>query len=84
MFHGPELLPSEKYEINLSNEVLNFNFGLGAAKISKVKVGGQKTSTGSTLGVGASVSDSAKSAIFFSTFNFDLKYFCNPFTKMNV
>ena len=29
-------------QIDLSNEVLNINFGQGAAKISEVKVGGQK------------------------------------------
>ena len=41
-FHGLELLGPKKYEIDLSNELLNFNFGQGAVKISKVKVGGQK------------------------------------------
>ena len=39
MFHGLELLAPKKYEIDLSNEILNFDFGQGAAKISKVKVG---------------------------------------------
>ena len=42
MFHGLELLAPKKYEIDLSNEVINFDFGQGAAKISKVKVGGRK------------------------------------------
>ena len=42
MFHGLELLAPKKYEIDLSNEVLNFDFDEGAAKISKVKVGGGK------------------------------------------
>ena len=38
-----ELLAPKKYETDLSNEVLNIDFGQGAAKISEVKVGGQKT-----------------------------------------
>ena len=40
LFHGLELLAPQKYEIDLSYEVLNFNFGQGAAKVLKVKVGG--------------------------------------------
>ena len=31
-----------RYEIDLLNEVLNIDFGQGAAKISEVKVGGRK------------------------------------------
>ena len=31
-----------RYAIDLSNEVLNIDFGQGAAKISEVKIGGQK------------------------------------------
>ena len=31
-----------RYEVDLLNEVLNIDFGQGAAKISEVKVGGQK------------------------------------------
>ena len=31
-----------RYEVDLSNEVLFIDFGLGAAKISEVKFGGQK------------------------------------------
>ena len=42
VFHGLGLLAPEKYEINLSNEVLNIDFGKGAAKISEFKVGGKK------------------------------------------
>ena len=42
MFHGLGLLALNKYEIDLSNEVLNIDFGKGAAKISDFKVGGQK------------------------------------------
>ena len=34
MFHGLELLASKNYEIDLSNEVLNIDFGQGATKIS--------------------------------------------------
>ena len=36
------LLPVKRYEIDLSNEVLNIDFGQGAAKIPEVKVGVQK------------------------------------------
>ena len=32
-----------RYEIDLSNEVLNIDFGQGAAEIPEIKVGGQKT-----------------------------------------
>ena len=32
------LLAPNRYEVDLSNEVLNIDFGQGAAKISKVKV----------------------------------------------
>ena len=33
---------SNRYEMDLSNEVLNIDFGQGAAKISEVKVGRRK------------------------------------------
>ena len=33
------LLAQNRYEIELSNEVLNIDFGQGAAKIPEVKVG---------------------------------------------
>ena len=36
------LCPPNKYEVDLSNEVLNIDFGQGAEKISEVKVGGLK------------------------------------------
>ena len=36
------LCPPNKYEVDLSNEVLNIDFGQGTAKISEVKVGGKK------------------------------------------
>ena len=41
-FHGLELLTPNKYEIDFLNEVQNVDFGQGAAKILKVKVGGRK------------------------------------------
>ena len=41
-FKSLGLLSPNRYEIDLSNEVLNIDFGQGAAKISEVKVGGQK------------------------------------------
>ena len=35
---GRSFLAPNRYEIDLSNEVLNFDFGQGAAKIPEVKV----------------------------------------------
>ena len=37
-----ELCPPNKHKIDLSNEVLNIDFGQGASKISEVKVGVRK------------------------------------------
>ena len=37
-----DFLSPIRYEIDLSNEVLNIEFGQGAAKIPEVKVGVQK------------------------------------------
>ena len=42
MFKSLWLCPPNKYEVDLSNEVLNIDFGQEAAKISEVKVGGRK------------------------------------------
>ena len=39
-YNGLGLLAPNRYEVYLSNEVLNITFGLGATKISEVKVGG--------------------------------------------
>ena len=36
--HGLGLLTPNRYEVDLSNEVINIRFGKGAAKISEVKV----------------------------------------------
>ena len=44
-----ELLSPYRYEIDLSNEVLNIDIGQGAAKISEVKVVGQKNICRSAL-----------------------------------
>ena len=46
-----DLLAQNRYEIDLSNEVIKIH--LGAAKISEVKVGGPKKSAGSATGVRA-------------------------------
>ena len=40
MFKSLGLWSPNRYEIDLSNEVLDIDFGQGAAKISEVKVGG--------------------------------------------
>ena len=39
--HDLGLPAPDRYESDLSNEVLNIDFSQGAAKISKVKVGGR-------------------------------------------
>ena len=39
LYYDLGLLIPNRYEIDLSNEVLNIDFGQGAAKIPKVKVG---------------------------------------------
>ena len=54
-----------KYEVDFSNKVIKIHFGQGAAKISKVKVGGGKKSAASTPGVRTSLSNPAETAIFF-------------------
>ena len=41
-FKSLGLCPPNRYEIDLSNEVLNIDFGQGAAKIPEVQVGIQK------------------------------------------
>ena len=38
--HPLKLLAPSRYEIDLSNEAINIDFGQVAAKISEVKVGG--------------------------------------------
>ena len=39
-YHGFGLMAPNRYEVDLSNEILNIDFGQGAVKISEVKVGG--------------------------------------------
>ena len=41
-FKSLGLCPPNRYEIDLSNEVLNIDFDQGAAKIPEVKVGDRK------------------------------------------
>ena len=40
--YGLGLVATNRYEIDLSNEILNFDFGQEGAKISEVKVRGRK------------------------------------------
>ena len=40
--HGLGLIASNRYKVDLSNEVLNIHFGQGAAQISEIKVRGWK------------------------------------------
>ena len=41
LLHSLKVLSPNRYVMDLSNEVLNIDFGQGAEKISEVKVGGQ-------------------------------------------
>ena len=58
--------------MDLSNEVLNIDFGQGATKISEVKVGGKKNFSPTQLAPGVAVSNQASRQIFFSTSNYDI------------
>ena len=69
--------------VDLSYEVLNIDYVQGAAKISEVKVGGQKKSA-DAASPGRKDLNQAESADIFLTSNFDLKYLCSPLTKINV
>ena len=57
--------------VDLSNEVLNIDFGQGAAKISEVKVGGKKNICPSAR-LKPEHPESAALANLFSTSNFGL------------
>ena len=57
--------------MDLSYEVLNVDFGQGAAKILEVKVGGQKIYLLTRPTPGALVSNWARRQNFFLTSNFD-------------
>ena len=70
-YHGLGLLAPNRYEVDLSNEVLNIDFSQGTAKISEVKVGLKKISANSA-DPGRSGSSRADRQIFFFTSNFDL------------
>ena len=61
------LMAPNRYELDLSNEVLIIHFGQGAVKISEVKVVGRKK----LPGIGASVLKPADLATSFLTSNFD-------------
>ena len=58
--------------MGLLNEVLNIDFGQGAAKISKVKVGGRKKYLLTWPTPGAFVRTEMNQQFFFSTSKFDL------------
>ena len=70
---GLGLLAPTRYEIDLSNEVLNIHFVrlLGNAKISEVKVGGQKNLPDQP-GPGRIGLESGRVGNSLSTSNFDL------------
>ena len=54
------------------NEALNIDFGQGTAKISEVKVGGQKEISADQPGSNPCARDRPRRQIFFFTSNFDL------------
>ena len=65
-FNSLGLWSPNRYEIDLSYEVLNIDFGQGAAKISEVKVRGQKKISVDSADPGRISSNRAESAdIFF-------------------
>ena len=64
-------LPPNRYEIDLSIEVLNIDFCQGAAKIPKVKVGVQKKYLPTRLTPETVGSNLADRQIFFPNSNFD-------------
>ena len=72
MYHGLGPLAPNRYELDLSNEVLNTHFGQGTTKISEVKVGDQKKICQFSLTPIAADSNLPALEIFFSTSNFDL------------
>ena len=53
MYHGLGPLAPIRYELDLSNGVLNTQFGQGTAKISEVKVGDRKKICQFSLTLGA-------------------------------
>ena len=72
-------LAPNRYELDLSNEVLYTLADQGAAKIFEVKLGGWKKSAGLAR-PGRIGFESGELAILFSTSNFDLLYFCSLLT----
>ena len=68
---SPELWSPDRYEIDLSYEVLNIDFGQGAAKISEVKVGVRKKYMPVSL-VQIYAPRFVRVGRFFFTSNFDL------------
>ena len=70
-----------RYEINLLNEVINIDFGQGAAKISEVKVGVRKKYLPTRPAPGAWVSTTLISRYFFQTQTLNSDIFAAPWKK---
>ena len=68
---GLDFLAASRYVMDLSNEILNIDFGQGAAKISEVKVGGQKKSLPSGR-VRTHAPGVGRAGRYFFSSNFDL------------
>jgi len=81
LFYGLGLLAPRKYEIDLTNEVLNTDFGQGAAKISKVKVGGRKKYLPTQPTQGASVRTRLVGRYFFQPPTLTSDIFAAPLPK---
>ena len=78
LYYAHGLLAPNRYELDLSNEVLNIHFGQGTAKISEVKVGGRKKKSAGSVGPRVQRIRIWSSWWFLlSVSNFDLWYFCS-------
>ena len=70
--HSLGILALNRYELDLSNEVLNIHFSQGASKISEVKFGSRKKIADSAGFKTDAPTPRAELADFFLTSNFDL------------
>ena len=82
LYHSLALLAPKRYKSQFSNEVLYIHVSLEAAKIFKVFEVHKNLLFQPTPC--ASVSRRAELAIFFSTSNFDLRYFCSVLAYKNI
>ena len=77
-FKSLGLCPPNRYEIDLSNEVLNIDFGQGAAKIPEVKSGVRKKYLPTWLTLGTRVRTGPLGRYFFQTLTLTSGIFAAP------